>query len=122
MLNSNYLSLSLFFHFKPAKRFLFQTLTSTETTLAIKTNLIEKDNGLYIKLQHDKLNTQLNLDGIGPAVVLQFDKYQQFTGASLSLGTGAGPFGLITQSKRLLIMSFDKDFPIEQLSHFEHNQ
>lgn len=121
MLNSNYLSLSLFFHFKPAKRVLFQALTSTETTLAIKTNLIDKDNGLYIKLQHDKLNTQLNLDGIGPAVVLQFDDRQQFTGASLSLGTAAGSFGLVTQSKRLLILPFDKDFPIGQLSHFEHN-
>jgi hypothetical protein len=122
MLNYNYLSLSLFFRFKPAKRYLFQTLTSTETTLAIKNNLIDKDNGLYIKLQHDKLNTQLNLDNIGPAVVLQFDDRQQFTGASLSLGTGSGTFGLITHSKRLLILPFEKDFPIAQLSHFEHNQ
>jgi hypothetical protein len=121
MLNSIYLSLSLFFRFKPAKRYQFQTWTSTEITLAIKNNLIDNDNGLYIKLQHDKLNTQLNLDGIGPAVVLQFDEHQQFTGASLSLGTVGGSFALITQSKRLLILPFDKDFPIGQLSHFEHN-
>jgi len=119
MPNSTYLSLSLFFRFKPAKRYLFQTLTSTETILIVKANL--KENGLYIKLQHDKLNTQLNLDAIGPAVVLQFDELQQFTGASLSLGTSSGSFGLITQSKRLLILPFDKDFPIGQLSHFEHN-
>ena len=121
MPNNCYISLTLFFRTIPAKRYQFRSWISTENTLVVKENLDENQQGLYIKLQHDQLNTQLDLGGISPAVVLQFDERQQFTGASLSLGTSSGSFGLITQSKRLLILPFDKDFPIGQLSHFEHN-
>jgi hypothetical protein len=87
----------------------------------VQENLDENHQGLYIQLQHDKLNTQLDLGGVAPAVVLQFDEHQQFTGASLSLGTASGSFGLVTQSKRLLILHFDAAFPIGQLTHLKIN-
>lgn len=121
MPNTSFISLTLFFRFIPAKRYQFRSWKSKETTLVVQENLDEKHLGLYIQLQHDQLNTQLDLAGISPAVVLQFDEYQQFTGACLSLGTASGSFGIATQSKRILILPFDKDFPIGQLSHFEHN-
>ena len=121
MPNTSFISLTIFFRSIPAKRYQFRSWISTETTLVVQGNLDENHQGLYIQLQHDQLNTQLDLGGISPAVVLQFDERQQFTGASLSLGTASGSFGLVTQSKRLLILPFYKDFPISQLSHFEHN-
>jgi hypothetical protein len=77
--------------------------------------------GIYIHLTHEKLNTQLDLGGIAPAVILQFDDQRRFTGASLSLGTSAGSFGLVTQSKQLLILPFEEKFAISQLIHFQLN-
>lgn len=121
MSNPTHLSLTLFFRSTPAKRYQFRSWISTETTLVVKASPQDDHHGIYIQLHHDQLNTQLDLGGSAPAVILQFDTHQQFTGASLSLGTTAGTFSLVTQSKRLLILPFDKDFPVGQLSHFEHN-
>ena len=94
--------------------------TTGDTSLVVKTQEVPF-KGLFIQLTHEQLNTQLDLGGIAPAVILQFDEEQQFTGASLSLGTGSGSFSLITQSKQLLILPFDETFPIGQLSHFQRN-
>jgi hypothetical protein len=77
--------------------------------------------GIFIQLTHEQLNTQLDLGGVAPSVVLQFDDQQQFTGASLNLGTSSGSFGLITQSKNLLILPFDEHFPISHLTHYQLN-
>ena len=77
--------------------------------------------GIFIQLTHEQLNTQLDLGGVAPSVVLQFDDEQQFTGASLNLGTSSGSFGLITQSKNLLILPFDEQFPISHLTHYQLN-
>lgn len=121
MSNPTHLSLTLFFRSTPAKRYQFRSWISTETTLVVKASPQDDHHGIYIQLHHDQLNTQLDLGGNAPAVILQFDTHQQFTGASLSLGTAAGTFSLVTQSKHLLILPFDKDFPIGQLSHFEYN-
>uniref|UniRef100_UPI0040484837 hypothetical protein n=1 Tax=Algoriphagus sp. TaxID=1872435 RepID=UPI0040484837 len=121
MPNTSFISLTLFFRSIPAKRYQFRSWISTETTLVVQGNLDENHQGLYIQLQHDQLNTQLDLGGISPAVVLQFDEQGVFTGASLSLGTSTGSFSLVTQSKSLLILPFDAAFPIGQLTHYKLN-
>jgi hypothetical protein len=77
--------------------------------------------GIFIQLTHEQLNTQLDLGGVAPSLVLQFDEDQQFTGASLNLGTSSGSFGLVTQSKYLLILPFDEQFPIGQLTQYQLN-
>ena len=77
--------------------------------------------GIFIQLTHEQLNTQLDLGGVAPSVVLQFDDEQQFTGASLNLGTSSGSFGLFTQSKHLLILPFDEQFRIGHLTHYQLN-
>jgi hypothetical protein len=114
-------SISLFFRSSPAHGYRVQSWLSNEANLVIKSHPDVHHTGIYIQLSHTQLNTQLDLGGIAPAVILQFDEQQQFTGASLSLGTAAGSFALVTQSKRLLILPFDEDFPIGHLSHFELN-
>jgi hypothetical protein len=114
-------SLTLFFHALPAQAYRLRSLTSAETTLVITSPKEVPSGGLFIQLTHEQLNTQLDLGGIAPAVILQFDANHRFTGASLSLGTSSGSFGLVTQSKNLVILPFDEHFPIGQLSHFELN-
>ena len=114
------LSITLFFRFHPTQVYQVKSLISADTTLVVQAHP-ENPQGIFIQLIHEQLNTQLDLGGIAPAVVLQFDEQGVFTGASLSLGTAAGSFGLVTQSKRLLILPFDAAFPIGQLTHLELN-
>lgn len=113
-----FVSISLFFRSISAHAYRVRSWHSQETSLVVKSHP-DAPAGLYIQLSHAQLNTQLDLGGIAPAVILQFDAEQQFTGASLSLGTATGSFGLVTQSKSLLILPFDEDFPIGQLTHFK---
>ena len=114
------LSITLFFRSNQDQVYQVRSLISADTTLVVQAHR-ENPKGLFIQLTHEQLNTQLDLGGIAPAVILQFDEQQVFTGASLSLGTAAGSFGLVTQSKQLLILPFDETFPIGQLTHFELN-
>lgn len=113
--------LTLYFRNSPAQEYQVRSWVSADTTLVVQARPENTHSGLFIHLRHEQLNTQLDLGGIAPAAILQFDADQQFTGASLSLGSGTGSFVLVTQSKQLLILPFDEQFPISQLTHFKLN-
>ncbi len=113
-------SITLFFRSRPTQAVTVSSWITEDTSLVVKA-YEAPFQGLLIQTTHEQLNTQLDLGGIAPAVILQFDERQQFTGASLSLGTASVSFGLITQSKQLLILPFDENFPISQLTHFQLN-
>ena len=113
-------SITLFFRYSPTQVVTVNSWITEDTSLVVKAQEAPFQ-GLLIQTTHEQLNTQLDLGGIAPAVILQFDERQQFTGASLSLGTTSGSFGLVTQSKQLLILPFDENFPISQLTHFQLN-
>lgn len=113
-------SITLLFRTSPSQVYQVSTWVTADTSLVVKAQEAPFQ-GVFIQVTHEQLNTQLDLGGIAPAVILQFDEQGVFTGASLSLGTAAGSFGLVTQSKRLLILPFDAEFPIGQLTHFELN-
>ena len=113
-------SITLFFRTSPSQVYQVSTWVTADTSLVVKAEEAPF-LGVFIQVTHEQLNTQLDLGSVAPAVVLQFDDERQFTGASLSLGTASGSFGLVTQSKRLLILPFDAAFPIGQLTHFELN-
>ncbi len=115
------LSFTLCFRSNPDQVHEVHHWKSSDTTLVVKAHPDVPQIGLFIELTHEQLNTQLDLGGIAPAVILQFDEQQRFTGASLSLGTSEGSFGLVTQSKQLLILPFEENFPISQLIHFQPN-
>ena len=113
-------SITLFFRSSPSQVYQVSTWVTADTSLVVKAEEAPFQ-GVFIQVTHEQLNTQLDLGSVAPAVVLQFDEQGVFTGASLSLGTTTGSFGLVTQSKQLLILPFDAAFPIGQLTHFEHN-
>ena len=113
-------SITLFFRSNASKVYQVNAWITADTSLVIKAQEAPF-KGLAIQVTHEQLNTQLDLGGVAPAVVLQFDAERKFTGGSLSLGTAAGSFGLVTQSKQLLILPFDERFPIGQLTHFQLN-
>jgi hypothetical protein len=116
--NNTTLSITLSFRSSQPQVVLVSSWITGDTSLVVKAQEVTFQ-GLFIQLTHEQLNTQLDLGGVAPAVILQFDADQQFTGASLSLGTSSGSFGLVTQSKNLLILPFDEQFPISQLTHYQ---
>ncbi|MFC5191883.1 hypothetical protein ACFPIK_08895 [Algoriphagus aquatilis] len=73
---------------------------------------------MLIQVNHEVLNSQLDLTGITSYVILQFDKDDSFTGASLSLGNTLGSFSLISQARSYLILPFDSTFPLASLEGF----
>ena len=111
-------SITLIFRSSPAQVYEVSSWNTADTSLVVKAQEAPFQ-GVFIQVTHDQLITQLDLGSIAPAVILQFDEQGRFTGASLSLGTTTGSFGLVTQSKRLLILPFDAAFPISQLTHFK---
>jgi hypothetical protein len=112
--------ITLYFRSNTKQVYQLRVLTTSDSNLVLNA-LDDPFQGLFIRITHWHLNTQLDLKSVAPAVILQFDEEEKFTGASLSLGTTSGSFGLVTQSKRLLILPFDAAFPIAQLTHFELN-
>jgi len=77
---------------------------------------------LVISFSHALLNTQLDLTGVAPYVALQFDDQANYLGASLSLSTTSGTFGIITQAKQVVILPSDATLPAEHISHFQLDQ
>ena len=118
--NSSLPSVSITLSFRSSQQQVVQvsSWTTEDTSLVVKAQEVPYQ-GIFIQLSHEQINTQLDLGGVAQSVILQFDDEQQFTGASLSLGKSSGSFGLVTQSKNLLILPFDEHFPIGQLTHYE---
>lgn len=112
--------ITLFFGSSTNQEYQVRVLTTSDSNLVLNA-LDDPFQGLFIRITHWHLTTQLDLKSVAPAVILQFDEEEKFTGASLSLGTASGSFGLVTQSKQLLILPFDETFPISQLTHFKLN-
>ena len=91
-------------------------------SIRVLEHLPKESQGLLISFSHSLLNTQLDLTGVSPYVALQFDDGNRYQGASLSLGSSIGTFGIITQSKQVLLLPFDSTLPIEHISHFTLDQ
>jgi hypothetical protein len=120
--NSSLPSVSITLSFRSSQPQVVQvrSWSTGDTSLVVKAQEVAYQ-GIFIQLSHEQINTQLDLGGVAPSVILQFDDEQQFTGASLSLGKSSGSFGLVTQSKNLLILPFDEHFPIGKLTHYKLN-
>lgn len=111
--------ISLIFKDQRTLDFTLATLVSSSHTLGIKEYCDSEGKGLYIEITHNNLNTQLDLTGVTPYTILQFDSKGIFTGASVSLGSPIAVFGLITQAKHILILPFDQKFPIQHVTHIK---
>ena len=80
----------------------------------------ELQNGitpLFIKIEHQKINTLLELSKVSPFVLLYFDETLNFIGASYSLNGFESPFGISTQAKKILLLHYPISFQLEEVSH-----
>ena len=107
------------------KSLLHYSCTYLETSAAsvrVLEHLSNAADALLISFSHGLLNTQLDLTGVAPYVALQFDNQANYLGASLSLGTTSGTFGIITQANQVVILPFDASLPVEHIYQFQLDQ
>jgi hypothetical protein len=69
-------------------------------------------------LEHQQINTQLDLTNSSPTLLLFFDDEQLFAGAAYAQGNQSAPFSLLTQYKQIVLMSYDASFPIHLLTKY----
>lgn len=72
---------------------------------------------LFLEINHQQVNTLLELSKVSPFVLLYFDDNLQFTGASYSLNGFENPFGISTQAKKILLLHYPISFQLEEVSH-----
>ena len=78
-----------------------------------------ESESLLFSFIHRQLTTQLDLSGVTPYVVLQFDSEAKFTGASLSLGKTEADFSIKVECRHALVVPFDREFRVDKISHLE---
>ena len=108
--------LSLQFHGQSSLLLSCNHLVTEAASVRVLEFLPKDSQGLLISFSHSLLNTQIDLTGVSPYVALQFDDENSYQGASLSLGSSVGTFGIITQSKTVLIIPFKIYGRLEKIS------
>jgi hypothetical protein len=93
-----------------------------KTNLSLQDLITEDQKHLFFTLLHKSLNTQIDLTGVSPIAILQFDEQGTFTGANLSLGNASGSFGIVIQAKHVLVLPFDASFPLELVTGIDLEQ
>jgi hypothetical protein len=71
---------------------------------------------LYLEIEHQQINTLLELSKISPFVLLYFDEELLFIGAAFSLNGSQSPFGISTQAKKILLLHYPTDFVLEEVT------
>jgi hypothetical protein len=97
-------------------------LETSAASVRVLEHLSNPAEALLISFSHGLLNTQLDLTEVAPYVALQFDNQANYLGASLSLGTTSGTFGIITQANQVVLLPFDASLPVEHISRFQLDQ
>lgn len=89
--------------------------TTYETTIKVD-ELLEPGNlPLFLSIQHKQLNTLLELSKVSPFVLLYFDEYNFFTGASFSINGDKSQFSIQSQSKKIVLHPFPVPFELNQV-------
>ena len=91
------------------------TVTKTSETFLKVHELQEGVTPLFLKIEHQQLNTLLELTEVAPFVLLYFDDKQEFKGASFSLNTTKSPFSISTQVKRVLFLKYPISYKLEDV-------
>ena len=114
--------LTLIFRDKSLLHYSCTHLETSAASVRVLEHLSNSTDALLISFLHGLLNTQLDLRGVAPYVALQFDRENRYQGASLSLGSTSGTFGIITQANQVVLLPFDSSLPVGFLSRFQLDQ
>ena len=92
----------------------------TNDTLLKVQELLEGDSPLFIEIEHQQLNTMLELTKVYPYVLLYLDIKDGillFKGAAFNLNDSEKPFAISTQFKKILLLHYPLSFTLTEVSH-----
>ena len=92
----------------------------TNDTLLKVQELQQGDTPLFLEIEHQQLNTMLELTNVYPNVLLYFDLENGnllFKVAAFNLNNSDKPFAIITQYKKILLLRYPISFKLEEVSH-----
>ena len=92
---------------------------TTDTFLKVH-ELQERYLPLYLEIEHQQINTLLELTKVYPFVLLYFNDEGEnfkFKGATYSLNEFEKPFAVNTQYKKILLLHYPISFQLEEVSH-----
>ena len=75
---------------------------------------------LLFRFSHSKINTQLILTDVTPYVLIYFDEFLEFKGASYSIKSGEGNFVIQTQYKTILLVKLPLDFELNTIIKLDY--
>lgn len=79
--------------------------------------LQEGHSALLLVIEHDKINSVLELSKVAPFALLYFDDDLQFAGAAYSLDGSERSFGTGTAFKKILLLPYPIPFDLARVSH-----
>jgi hypothetical protein len=89
---------------------------TTDTFLKVH-ELLDGKSPLFLEIEHQQINTLLELSKVSPFVLLYFSDDLQFTGAAFSLNGSQSPFGVSTQAKKILLLHYPITFTLEEVAY-----
>jgi hypothetical protein len=102
--------------FKDQSSIKFETLVKKTSDTFLKVHeLQEGETPLFLEIEHQQLNTLIELSEVTPYVLLYFDDKEKFNGASFSLNASKSPFSISTQCKRILFLKYPISFQLEDV-------
>ena len=91
-----------------------------ETTIKVSELLEHGNPSLLLSIEHQQLNTDLEMSKVSPFVLLYFDEDDFFTGAAYSLNNSQSPFSIQTQFKKILLLPFPINFAFDEVYKFNN--
>lgn len=96
-------------------QFEVQKINVTSTFLAAASFNVNVNESFYLEITHEHLNSSIDLSNLKDTLVLHFDENDIMQGATYVLPKTSGNFGIITQSKRLLFLSYPAAFKPDEV-------
>ena len=92
------------------------TVKKTNDTFVKVHDLQDGTSPLFLEIEHQQINTVLELSKVSPFVLLYFDEELQFTGAAYSLNGSDSSFGVGTLYKKILLLHYPIEFRLEEVA------
>lgn len=91
------------------------TVKKTNHTFIKVHDLQNGTSPLFLEIEHQQINTVLELSKVSPFVLLYFDEELEFKGASYSLNGSDSSFGVGTLYKKILLLHYPISFVLEEV-------
>jgi hypothetical protein len=91
------------------------TVKKTNDTFVKVYDLQDGTSPLFLEIEHQQINTVIELTKVSPFVLLYFDDELKFIGAAYSLNGSDSSFGVGTLYKKILFLNYPISFVIEDV-------